>query len=573
MKRDELDLLIKNGFLQSEPDEALTAEELSNLVNQGFLEELPNHFFTFHNNLTWEVIYETLLYAERRLLHSIIARHIEKYNSNNLEAVADILLYHFEKARDYPKCIHYGAKAGERASAMFAIDDAILFYSRSLTALDNINKDSPTDRSLLLEHIGDVQESHGDHKKAIDTYLLALKAWSTVSNSSDRKPKFVHWKLKPSTHQSFLLRKIAMSLEHDSEYDKSLQWLEKSEQSLPNRPGRIASLIAATRSATLYRKGEFEQAITWGKHALKKAKRSTRKEDEAYAHNMIANSCLQLGLLKDAVKHLENAESICVDIEDFPGIATASNNLGDCYYHLGDLNTAVTHYNRALTSDEQMHNQSGITMGHFNLGNILVDIGDLGKATYHLDNVIQSYNEGKCRRDLAAATYMTLSKCKRIQKQLPSAHDAIKEALQILSIDDQSRISDHANLQHAEILIAQGNVTTAKNIASKILKYAKEQKVVLLEIVAERVLGIAYKSELNFEKSLAHLKKSITLSKDIESEHEEALSIVAYTAALIDSKRVAPSDDKLIKRAIEILTKIGAKLDLAEAKRLYSQLA
>lgn len=572
MKRDELDLLIKNGFLQTEPDEALTAEELNNLVRQGFLEELPNHFFTFHNNLTWEVIYETLLYAERRLLHNIIARHIEKHNSNNLEAIADILLYHFEKARDYPKCIYYGAKAGERASAMFAIDDAILFYSRSLTALDHIKRNSPTDRSLLLEHIGDVQESYGDHKKAIESYHLALKAWSTVSNSRDRKPRFVHWKLKPSTHESFLTRKIAMSLEHDSEYDKSLKWLEKSEQLLPSRPGRIASLIAATRSATLYRKGDFEQAITWGKQALKKAKRSTRKEDEAYAHNMIANSCLQLGLLKEAVNHLENAETICVDIQDFPGIATASNNLGDCYYHLGDLNTAVTHYKRALISDEQMHNQSGIIMGHFNLGNILVDIGDLEKASFHLKTVIQAYNEGKCRRDLAAATYMTLSKCKRIQKQLSDAHDAIQETQRILRIDDQSRISDHANLQYAEVLIAQGNASPARKIAAKILKEAKKQKVIQLEIVAERVLGIAYKCESNFDKSIIHLKNSIELSKDIKSEHEEALSIVAYTAVLIESKKAVPTDSKLIKRAIEILSKIGANLDLAEAKRLASQL-
>ena len=39
MNRDELDLLIKNGFLQSEPDETITQNELGSLVNQGFLEE------------------------------------------------------------------------------------------------------------------------------------------------------------------------------------------------------------------------------------------------------------------------------------------------------------------------------------------------------------------------------------------------------------------------------------------------------------------------------------------------------------------------------------------------------
>lgn len=570
MHRDEIELLIKNGFLQSEPDETLTQNELSSLVNQGFLEELPNHFFSFHNNLTWEVIYETLLYSERRLLHNIIAIHIEKHNKENLDAVSDLLLYHYERSRNLKKCVFYGALAGDRASSMFANKDALAFYQRSLSALDQLKRDLPVDRCTIYEHIGDVHENAGAHKNALDAYYKALEFWSQ-STSSRKKTVHVPWNLKPSTHEALLARKIAMSLEHNSEYDEALKWLDKAENVLPSRPGKVASQIAATRSATLYRKGELEQAISWGKSALKIAKRTKQKGDAAYAHNMIANTFIQLGSLKKAITHLEQAEKICVETEDFPGIATVSSNLGDCHYYLGDLAGATKHYNNALISDEKLHNNAGIIMGHFNLGNIYTDIGELDKSISHLNKVIEAFKENKCRRDLAAAAFMSLSKCQRLNRKLNIAESAIKESLNLLKVDDQSKIFSFANLQYAELLLEQDNPEGARNIAESVLTEAKQQKNTGLELIAERILGNSHMQLKNLEMALEHGLKSIELSKNIGAEHEEALSILAHTNNLIASNRVTNLENNNIHRAIDILTKIGAKLDLERANKLLEK--
>jgi len=570
MTLGEIDLLIKNGYLQSAPDTALIAEQIGSLVKQGFLEELPNHFFSFQNNLTWEVIYETLLYAEKRLLHNIIATHIEKHNQSNLDTVADMLLYHFEKSQNYAKCVKYGATAGEMASSLFANEDAISFYTRSINALEGIKRQSPVDLSLLQERIGDANENMGRHKEAITHYQKALDIWR--STSKNKKPKYISWSPRPSTYESSLARKIAMSLEHDAEYDQALKWLDEAEKFLPRRPGNVASQIAATKSATLFRKGEFEQAISFGKQALHVAKRSAHKVEEAYAHNMIANSYIQLGVLNKAVNHLNFAEKICVEIEDIPGIATASNNLGDCYYYLGDFKTAVTHYKNALLSDERMHNQSGITMGHFNLGNILVDIGDLATASSHLEEVIRDYKAGHCRRDLAAATYLTLCKCLRLQKQLDAALSAINESLNILKNDDQSSISNHAKLQLAELLIEKDDANAAKEMAIKILNKAREMNISGLELIADRVVAKACLQFNDFENASTHISNSIKLANKIGAEHEEALSIVLLTRVAIASNQITPSVRSSLERAIGILSKIGAQLDLAEANNLVNQL-
>jgi tetratricopeptide (TPR) repeat protein len=570
MKRDELDLLIKNGFLQAEPDATLTTKELNNLVHQGFLEELPNNFFTFHNNLTWEVIYETLLYAERRQLHNIIAIHIEKHNSNTLETVADLLLYHFEKGRNLQKCVLYGAMAGDKASSLFANDDALSFYDRSKNALESLKKITPADLSLLYEHIGDVNENIGNHKEALANYQNALDIWGTAKNGS--KPKYVPWKLRPSTHEAFLTRKIAMSLEHDAEYDRALQWLDKAEKKLPSRPGRVACQIAATRSAVLYRKGEFQNAIHFGKLALKLAKRSGRKQDQAYAHNMLANSFMELAQLKDAITHLRDAEQICVSESDFPGIATANHNIGNCYYALGRLQDAVSHFKNALYADEQLLNSSGVTMSHFNLGNILIDTGDITESIRHLNFVLNEYEKGKCKRDLASASHMILARANRINNDLDKAYFHIQESMQMLEQDSSTSVYVYAELQYAELLLEQNQPMKALEICDRILKIAKDQDAKMLEIQAARVLGQTKARIQEYDSAISLLRHSIELANNMGIEHEEALSINAYTQIAVRSQNVTPATLEMSHHAIKILTKIGAKRDLAEARELASQL-
>ena len=573
MNREELDLLIKNGFLQSNPDKALTTEELNNLVSQGFLEELPNHFFTFHNNLTWEVIYETLLFAERRLLHNIIAIHIEKHNSSNLEAVSDVLLYHFEKGRNYPKCVLYGAKAGDRETILFANEDALSFYKRALIALDNIKHSPRADRSLLFEHIGDVYENSGNHKEALANYRLALDTWRDIKKTTSKKPKYVPWKVKPSINEAFLMRKLAMSYEHNSEFDNAVTWLDKAEKILPLRPGRVAAQIAATRSATLYRKGDFLPAIKHGLRALKLAKKSGRKEDLAYAHNVVANSYIETGEFQKAIQHLQFSKNISYEIQDFPGIANSNYNLGNTYWHIGSLTDAAIHYKNALSADEQMHNASGITMDQYSLGSISLYIGEIDESIENLLGVYKAYESGVARRDLTGVSLGVLCKAYQLKGNLKEAENYIQKALSILGEDSQSGILVHVELQLAELFLAQGKPEEAKEKCLLISDQIKKTKAVTIEIILERILGNAYVKLHDLDHAFHHLGNSIKIASQIGSQHEEALSVIDYVKAAIESGNTGEEVRNSLSRALEILSKIGAKLDLKEAQKLAKRLS
>jgi len=572
VNRDELDLLIKNGFLQANPGESLTANELSNLVNQGFLEELPNHFFTFHNNLTWEVIYETLLFSERRLLHNIIAIHIEKNNANNLDAVADILLHHFENAREYKKCVFYGAKAGDRESTLFSNEEALSFYNRALNALDNINHALLADRSLLYEHIGDVYENSGNHKEALANYQFALDTWQKIHGEKSKKPALVPWKIKPSTNEAYLMRKLAMSYEHNSEFDSAITWLDQAERILPTRPGRVAAQIAATRSATLYKKGDFLKAMEYGQRALQLARRSGRKEDEAYAHNMIANSCNETGDFKKAIRHLQKSSDISQELNDFPGIAISNYNLGNSYWALGALQQAANHYKMSLEADETMHNVSGMTMDHYSLGSVLLDIGELDQCIEYLSNVVTDYDSGNARRDLTGMTLAILGKAYRLQGKIAEAEKCITRSLDLLKGDSESGIFLHVQLQLAELLISENKPGEAKQKCLDLMKQVKETKAISIEIILQRTLGNAYFKLHDLDQAFQHLNDSIKIASEIGAEHEEALSIIDLAEVCIKSDKVSKDIRTMLVRAVDTLDKIGAKLDLKRAKNLAKQL-
>ena len=90
-------------------------------------------------------------------------------------------------------------------------------------------------------------------------------------------------------------------------------------------------------------------------------------------------------------------------------------------------------------------------------------------------------------------------------------------------------------------------------------------------VQTNRVLGQVLSKLSQHEKALELLEQSVAMANEMGMEHDEALSIIAYIKAAINAEKVTPSRSALIPRAIDILTKIGAKLDLEEARKLAAK--
>lgn len=572
MKRDELDLLIKNGYLQSEPDNQLWQQELDALVNQGFLEQLPNHYFSFNNNLTWEVVYETLLYAERRRLHNIVAKHIEQHNEGNLNTVADMLLYHYEKANDAKKSIYYACIAADRAVEMYSNSDAISYYQRAHTYINSLQRRSnTTDLTLIHERIGDAYDAIGEYAQAINSFQASLNIWRT--RTTKRKSNLIpaSWIFNSSRHEANICRKLAMAYEHSADYEESLRWLSEAETHLPTRPGIVACQIHATRSATQFRMGKYKEAIDSGNTALKIAKRVNSSLDICYVNNMLANSYMRLGNLQYAKKLLVNSIKIYESLDNYAGVAASNYSLGECCAYTSDLDEAISYLTKALEVDLQLKNIASIAMDYYILGSIQLIKGDLDDGITSLSHIVELDKNGKIMPDLAALAHIYLCSARRVQNKLDQAEENIRYCLKLLErIGENQYISD-AQLEFSELLLAQQKFEEAKSLTLDVLKKASDDANPIISTKAYRILANIVNELGDYTSALKFIDESISISKEVGLENDEAFSIISKTKFLIKAKNISEVRREDIIHAIEILSRAGAKLDLQEAESLLQQ--
>jgi tetratricopeptide (TPR) repeat protein/class 3 adenylate cyclase len=95
----------------------------------------------FEHALTQEVSYESLLGHQRKTLHDVIGRTIERHHPDRLDEQAALLAYHFEHAGAWPEAIRYGRRAAERASALSQFAEALAMRDRVLEWLAHLPDD------------------------------------------------------------------------------------------------------------------------------------------------------------------------------------------------------------------------------------------------------------------------------------------------------------------------------------------------------------------------------------------------------------------------------------------------
>jgi class 3 adenylate cyclase/tetratricopeptide (TPR) repeat protein len=547
-------------------------EVLADLSQRGLTlaEEVDPPTYRFCHVLTQEVAYETLPYAQRRRLHRGVADHIERDRADQPESVCELLFHHYDLAGEPAKTVRYGAMSGDRAAAMFANREAIEYYRRSLAALKAAPGGTSGDRSLLLERVGDCLETAGNHSEATDAFAQALKQWK---EGRGRARRLVPGSIRAKTREAVLCRKAGVSCERSSGFDESLRWLDRALAALPRRLGRVGSQVCAAKSVSLFRKGLYAEGVRWGRRALELARRSGESRELAYAHNMLASSYIEQGALRMAIRHLRPAVRLYHELGDFPGQAAANNNLGSCYQLLGALDAALYHYRVALAADEWVGDLVDAAVVHNNIGEVLLALGELDEAVAHLEEVVRVHQSDADLAAVAGLAQVNLCRCRLGQRDLDAAESHLRRGLRLLRRVGAQGLLMEARLQLAELRLAQDRAEEARRECRRALRRAKALDARLLEARGERLLGEAEAALGETEAARSHLRASVALARRIGADHEEARSLIALgglwpelNAALRGAARTA------LERAAGILSRMGAKLELAEANRLLARL-
>jgi class 3 adenylate cyclase len=147
-------------------------EALEEAMGARVIAELPRSVdqYWFSHALIRETLYEELSTTRRIRLHRQIGEALEEMDAEgNLPQLA----YHFAEAApsgDIEKAVEYARKAGERAVAQFAWEDAVLQFERALQVVDLA---TPVDEALrcdLLMAAAEAIHGTGDQTRSQSTY-------------------------------------------------------------------------------------------------------------------------------------------------------------------------------------------------------------------------------------------------------------------------------------------------------------------------------------------------------------------------------------------------------------------
>jgi len=443
-------------------------DQLDQLLDSGFISIEDNVLYSFKHAITCDVSYNTLLIANRRILHRLIAEFMEIKYSDNLTEMYPSLSFHYGKAEETEKAIFYLNKAVEKARRNFDTENALIFYNSLLSIYGNLLDSTPEkDREGYIVKIvntilkkGDCLEPMGKWDECEEMYNRALKLADDID--SDRLTALVKCNIGV-----IRWRKGNIETAIDTLND-ALTVFEKE-----NDRENTVRTILNIGNINLFM-GNYDKAITCYEKVIDYYETAEQSEHKLslYMGNL-GIACSYKGQYSKAEEYYSKQLEICERLGDRHGIATVTANMGELFRNTNNLKKAMECYNRAHNLFEEMGdvNRCGIITG--NIGIIFYQRGEFENAISNyrmaletLENSGDKYHRALFTGNLAIA-YMNM-------KDGKIAEETFSHAIELTEEIKSSHLLTYWLVYQAENLFVTGQIKKAFSVVARARRLAKD---------------------------------------------------------------------------------------------------
>ncbi|HSF47999.1 MAG TPA: BREX system ATP-binding domain-containing protein [Burkholderiales bacterium] len=258
-----LDDVIENECLAA-LEEALTA---------GVIEELPESgVYQFHHALIRETLFDEMPVLKRTRLHQRIGAALEALYRDDLTPYLSSLAHHYGAALpggDVAKAIDYARRAGERANALLAYEEAARAYRLALQSLE-LQAGVQAQRFKLQLALGDTLIKAGENFQALEVLRLAAAEAKARGSAED-------------------LARAAVGFEDASwrpglPGEAAVRLLEEALQALGAQDSIIEAQVLSSLTRALIFTGALDQAAKVKEQAVAMARRLGDPATLAAAH-------------------------------------------------------------------------------------------------------------------------------------------------------------------------------------------------------------------------------------------------------------------------------------------------
>ena len=307
---------------------------LERLKSSGLVQQIgvvPEPSYRFKHALTQEVAYDSLLEHQRASLHASVGSAIERRHATRLDEHAERLAYHFSRAEQWARAVHYGTQAADRAIGLSQSAEALNTLDRVVAwimklADDAARRDLLADVMLRQERMSEMLGLRERQLDIVDTLITMLAPFGpserlvqvylrqgdafTLLNRFEAAERSLQTALRIATERDdrfgerSALRSIAFLRSHEGRHADALVRIEEVlviGRALGDTRSEAGDL--ATLGNVLRALGQQERALEVLEAALERTEISANGGRYGYLLNVIGSVHRDLGHLEQALEY------------------------------------------------------------------------------------------------------------------------------------------------------------------------------------------------------------------------------------------------------------------------------
>jgi len=436
----------------------------------------PKWEYVFRNVITQEVVYEGLLLAQRRQLHSVVANTLELLAPDEVEQLA----FHYSRSSETDKALKYLKLAGQKAQREYANHAAINYYSEILTLLED-GSSTENGSGMISSEYWDILLERAKLHHLIGWHHEALEDLGTLGIMAEA--------LNHDQRRALAAKQWANFYESSGDYDSGLELVERSVQLAQKADDEQLTGEGYNHwGKLLYLRGEYETAHKYLQQAWFIAQKHQDKSAQADCLNNLGIVAHLQADYDVALYFFYEAIDLWDSMGDQVGLGHGLHNMGQVHYEMGEYMAAEQCYKQARALHRTIGDRAGEVIIHHSLGKIHRSLGNYDIARYLFEEALTFYQSIDDRHGEAKMLYHLGFLYNRLGEYKTALTFLDEAILTLRELADPWSLAE-ALSYYGQTLHNMGQPREARSAIIEVLRIAREtqQKITIIENTA--ILG------------------------------------------------------------------------------------
>lgn len=373
--------------------------------------------YLFKHAILHQITYESVLLRSRPIYHKQVGDWLAQQSGERISEYAGTIAEHYELAEEKPIAAELFEMAAQRSQDAYNVENAIVYYCRSLSLLTDMSHYALW-HLRLQEELGKLLLQQVRLVEAAQTYmtmrftaeedgdlLLQAAAWNGLAEIQQYQADYVSM-LESATQaervawlvsgeaawvQGLLYKSMALIKQGDIEMALVAMGRALETSQRLDEPDLLTRCLqqACELHIAIGRYRPVEQYLAQLKGHAALLERLNNQPGLAWANQALGEINIRLGRFDKAVYKLLTAVQIYRQLDDQLAIGQTLNLLGEASRLRGQANAAIPFYRKTLTIANGLDNRLCAMKARINLAASLVDIGSFEAAERALRLVVR----------------------------------------------------------------------------------------------------------------------------------------------------------------------------------------